>query len=328
MAGMDIDFARVRGRPLELALGGWCLSVALGLACGTVLWSLDVIHAPMVVALALSTTALGTIIPSLTDSGNLDTKLGTHVLATGSIGEFGPILAVSLLLTRKFDAWIQLVVLFGFAALALACALITLRVRTPSILRMLARGMRSSGQLPVCLSLLILSSFVLVAEKIGFEAVVGSFSAGMVVGLATSERTEAEEVFREKMEAICFAVFVPFFFVMSGMKLDVQALVHSPRAMMLVPVFLALFVLVRGTPVLLYGKELQKGERLPVALYSATELPMVVAIAEIAVRMKIMQVEIATALIGAGMLSVLLFPAIADAMLPERVEPLPVTATD
>jgi Kef-type K+ transport system membrane component KefB len=328
MAGMDIDFERVRGRPIELALGGWLLSLGLGLFLSAILWVVGIVQAPTIVALALSTTALGTIIPSLQDSGNLNTHLGTHVLAAGSIGEFGPILATSLLLTRKFDAWLQLTVLVGFAALAVACALIAVRLRTPAILGLLARGMRSSSQLPVCVSLLLLSSFGVIAEKIGFEVVVGSFSAGMVIGLATSGKSEDEELFREKMEAICFAVFVPFFFVMSGMKLDVHAVFHSVRSFILVPGFLAMFVVVRGSPVLLYRSELQKKERLPFVLYSATELTMVVAITEIGLRLNIIEAEIATALIGAGLLSVLLFPAIADATLPQPVQSERARATD
>lgn len=130
------------------------------------------------------------------------------------------------------------------------------------------------------------------------------------------------------MEAICFAGFVPFFFVMSGMKLDVQALFHSARSFMLVPAFLAMFVVVQRSPVLLYRSELRKGERLPFALYSATELPMVVAISEIALRLNIVRTEIATALIGAGLLSVLLFPAIPDATLPPLVRSETASATD
>ena len=125
---------------MELALGGWLLSLGLGLFFGTILWVLGIVQAPMIVALALSTTALGTIIPSLQDSGTLNTRQGTHVLAAGSISEFGPILATSLLLTRKFDAWLQLTVRVGFAALAVTCALIAVRLRTPAILRLLTRG--------------------------------------------------------------------------------------------------------------------------------------------------------------------------------------------
>ena len=138
---------------MELALGRWLLSLGLGLFLRTILWLLSIVQAPMIIALTLSTTALGKIIPSLQDSGRPNTRLGTHVLAAGSIGEFGPILATSLLLTRKFDAWLQLTLLVGFTALAVTCALVAVRLSTPAIQRLLARGMRSSSQLPVCLSL-------------------------------------------------------------------------------------------------------------------------------------------------------------------------------
>lgn len=112
---------RTGSRPADgTALGGWLLSLGLGLFLGAILWALSIVQAPSIVALTVSTTALGTIIPSLQDSGTLNTRLGTHLLAAGSIGEFGPILATSLLLTRKFDAWLQLTVLVGFTALAVA----------------------------------------------------------------------------------------------------------------------------------------------------------------------------------------------------------------
>ena len=318
MAGLDIDFDRVRGRPVELALSGWCISLALGGACGLLLRALGVIQFPTIVALALATTALGTLIPTLKDSGRLNTAFGTHVLAAGSAGEFGPILAASLILTRKFDAWLQVIVLLAFAALAIGSALIALRVRPPSILKLLSRGMRSSSQLPVSASFLIVVAFCVLAEKIGFEAVVGAFSGGLVVGLATQGMGEDEDLFREKIEAICFAVFIPFFFVISGMNLDVRGLLGSTRSIILVPIFLLMFLIVRGVPVLLYRKDLARDEYMPFALYSATALPMVVAITAIGVRTQIMQEEVATALIGAGLLSVLLFPAIADAILARR----------
>ena len=172
------------------------------------------------------------------------------------------------------------------------------------------------------------SSFAVIAEKIGFETVVGSFCAGMVVGLAISGRGEDQELFREKMEAICFAIFVPFFFVMSGMKLDLHALLHSVRPSMLVPVF---SYNVRGgarkSSAALSNRR-RNEERLPFALYSSTQLPMVVAITEIGLRLNIMKTETATALIGAGLLSVLLFPAIANATLPPPVQSETASATD
>ena len=144
----------------------------------------------------------------------------------------------------------------------------------------------------------------------------GAFAAGIIVGLAT--RGEGGKPLRSKIDAVCFGFLVPFFFVTSGMKFDLGALLHSTKTMLLVPGFLILLLVVRGSPVFLYRKDLTKYQRLPFALYSATTLSMVVAITEIGVRSGRMRSDIAAALVGAGMLSVLLFPTIAGVLLSKR----------
>lgn len=150
----------------------------------------------------------------------------------------------------------------------------------------------------MCLSLLILALFDVVSAKIGFEAVLGAFAAGMVVGLAS--RGEGGKVFRDKIEAIFFGFLVPFFFVVSGINLDLGALLQSTRTMLLVPMFLILFLVVRGAPLFLCRNDIAKYERLLFALFSATALPMVVAITVIGVRTGRMQTDIAAALVGAA----------------------------
>jgi Kef-type K+ transport system membrane component KefB len=282
MAGMDLDLQKVKGRPLSLGLRGWIVSLALGLAAAGILHALPLVDAPIMVALVLTTTAMGTFMPILRDAGKLDTKFGSFVIAAGATGEFGPVLAVSLVLTRMFGAWQEAALMLGFVTVALLAGLMALGLRPPKILDLFERGMHSSTQLPVCISLLLLASFDVLSRKIGFEAVLGAFAAGMVVGLAS--RGEANKLFREKMEAICFGFFVPFFFVVSGINLDLGALLKSTKTMLLVPIFLVLFLVVRGAPVFLYRKDLAKEQRWPFALYSATALPMVVAITDIGIR--------------------------------------------
>jgi len=317
MAGLELDLQKVKGRPLTLALRGWVLSLGLALALAFVLHSLPNLNIPMMVGLVLTTTAMGTFLPMLRDAGHLDSGFGRYVLAAGAVGEFAPIIVVSLVLTREYGAWQQIALMLAFAAVAFGAALIALGVRPPKALALLERSMHSSTQLPVVLSLLILASFDLVSRSIGLEAVLGAFAAGMVVGLAA--QGEPGKLFRQKTEAMCFGFFVPFFFVVSGINLDLRALLQSPKSMLLVPLFLLLFLLVRGAPVFLYGNDIPKRERLPLALYSATALPMVVAITNIGVRTGNMPAEIAAALVGAGVLSVLLFPTIGGGLLAKRV---------
>ena len=316
MAGLELDLQKVKGRPLTLALRGWVLSLALALTAAFLLHSAPFVHAPMMVALVLTTTAMGTFMPILRDAGHLDTRFGTFVLAAGAVGEFAPIVVVSLVLTPEYGAWQEVALMLGFAAVAFAAALIALGLRPPKVVVLLERGMHSSTQLPILLSLLFLASFDLLSQKVGLEPVLGALAAGMVAGLAA--QGDAGKLFRQKSEALSFGFFVPFFFVVSGMNLDLHSLLQSTKSMLLVPLFLFLLLVVRGAPVLLYRKEMPKYERLPFALYSATALPMVVAITSIGVRTGEMRPDIAAALVGAALMSVLLFPTLAVALLTKR----------
>jgi Kef-type K+ transport system membrane component KefB len=313
MAGMELDLAKVRGRPLILGLWGWLLSLALGFLFAEILHVLFHVDAPIMLALALTTTAMGTFLPMLRDGGQLTSSFGSFVVAAGVVGEFGPVIAVSLILTRLFGTWQELALMFGFVIVAFLAALIALGLRPPKVLELFERGMHSSTQLPVTISCLLLASFDVLSATIGLEAVLGAFAAGMVVGLAS--RGEDNKLFREKMAAICFGFFVPFFFVVSGINLDLGSFIHKPQTMLLVPGLLVLFLIIRGVPVFLYRDVLTKAERWPLALYSATALPMVVAITSIGVRRGVMRTDIAAAFVGAGLFSVLLFPSIANALL-------------
>lgn len=313
MAGLDLDLQKVKGRPLSLALRGWVLSLGLALGATVLLHSLPFLRAPMMVALVLTTTAMGTFLPILKDAGHLDTRFGTYVLAAGAVGEFAPVVVVSLVLTHEYGAWQEVALMLAFAAVAFGAALIALGLRPPKVLALLDRSMNSSTQLPIATSMLLLVSFDLLSRRVGLEAVLGSFAAGMVVGLAS--QGEPGKLFRQKIEALCFGFFVPFFFVVSGINLDLGALLHTTTSMLLVPLFLLLFLVVRGAPVFLYSNEMPKYQRLPFALYSATALPMVVAITNVGVRTGHLRTDIAAALVGAALMSVLLFPALAGALM-------------
>jgi Kef-type K+ transport system membrane component KefB len=313
MAGMELDLERVRGHPLTLAIRGWVLSLVLGLVVAAQLYVLPIVHSLMMVGLALSTTALGTLLPILRDAGLLETEFGRLVLAAGAAGEFGPVVMVSLVLTGQYSEWLKIGLMLTFVAIAFGGARIALGARPPRVIGLLTRTMESSSQLPVRLSLLLLASFVVLSEKLGFELIPGAFAAGMVVGLAS--RGEAGKPLRRKVEAVCFGFLVPFFFVTSGIKFDLTTLLHSAQAMLLLPALLILLFIVRGVPLFLYRHDLAKGQRLPFALYSATALPLLVAISAIGVQTGRMRSEIAAALVGAGMLSVLFFPTFAGVLL-------------
>jgi Kef-type K+ transport system membrane component KefB len=326
MAGVELDFGQIKGRPLSLAALGWITSLLLGFAAVGMLHVIPQVRAPQMVTLALCTTGLGTLVPVFRDGGQLDTPFGRFFLAAGTLGEVGPIVAMSLLLSQQYSTWQEIGFLLAFLAIVGVAAAVGMGARPPKVLGFLSRTMHSSSQLPVRISLLLLGALFVLAEDFGFESIFGAFAAGMVIGVAT--RGAQGESMREKLDAVCFGWFYPFFFVGTGIKFDIVALTRDLTTMLLVPAFLVLFLVVRGTPVFLYRNDIARRERLPFALSSAVaSLSIVVVITELGARSHVMSTDIAAALIGAALLSVLLFPTIAGVMLQRIAAPLPNAGT-
>jgi Kef-type K+ transport system membrane component KefB len=259
--------------------------------------------------------------PVLRDAGELDTPLGPFVLAAGVAGEFCPLIVTAIVLTSNREPGIAFVLLLGFMAVSALAALLALRARPPRFVATAQRTMETSGQFAVRLALLVLFALVLLASEFGFDIVLGAFAAGLIVGLIT--KSEEAEGFRIRLEGIGFGFVIPIFFVATGMRFDLEALFASPTNLLRLPVFLGLFLLARGVPaLLLYRGVLPRSDRVPLALYSATALPIVVAVTTIGLETGHMRPENAAALVGAGMLSVLLLPLTALS-LRRREEPAP-----
>jgi Kef-type K+ transport system membrane component KefB len=324
LAGLEINFDRVRGRPLELATVGWLASAALGFGIAAILQSEGKVISTLVIGLCLVTTSLGTLVPILKDGGLLETRFGSYVVGVGTIGEFGPIILVSLLL--GVDRAGKAALLLGvFTAIALAAAVLALRWRPTRIILLIERTMRQSAQLAVRLSWLVLVLLLYITARFGLDVILGAFAAGLVVGLVA--QGHLGNPLRTRLDAIGYGVFVPIFFVTSGMKLDVDALFEHTSTAVRLPVFLVLFLLVRGLPALLYSRDLPRSDLLPLGLLSATALPLIVAVTAIALDTSRIKPENAAALIGAGMLSVLIFPMTALALRRRTAEPGAIPAT-
>nr|WP_256354222.1 cation:proton antiporter [Variovorax sp. dw_308] len=315
MAGIELDFGEIKGRPLLLGVGGWVLSVGVGLAVVGAMHLIPNVDAPLMTVLALCTTGLGMLVPALRDDGRMDSRFGRLLMAAGTMGEVAPIVAMSVLLSTQYSSLKEAGFLLVFLVIVGAAIVTGLRARPPRLQAMLDRHINSSTQMPVRFSLLLLGVMLLIAQSFGFENILGAFAAGMVVGQAT--RGPVGKPLRHKLETLSFAWFYPFFFVGTGIKFDITALARDTRTMLLVPAFVLLFLLVRGVPVLLYRGQLAKGESLPFALSSAVpSLSIVVVIGEIGAHTGSMRPDASAALVGAALLSVLLFPTLAGVLQP------------
>jgi Kef-type K+ transport system membrane component KefB len=317
MGGLELDFADIKGRPIVLAIGGWAVSVVLSVMIVALLRLNPGVQAPWMVALAMCTTGLSVIVPAFRDGGILATPFGRNLLAAGTLGEVGPIVAMSLLLSQHYTFWQESGFLLAFLLIIAVAFAVGMGVRPPRVLEILSRHLNKTTQLPVKVSLLMLAGLLLLGEKFGLETFSGAFAAGMILAVAT--RGERGNVLREKMETLCFGWFYPFFFVGAGIQFDVGALGHDLPTMLLVPVFAAVFLIVRGLPAFLYRGRLDPAQLLPFALSSAVpSLTIIVVITEIGVRNKSMNTNVAAAMISAAMLAVLVFPTLATALLSRR----------
>jgi Kef-type K+ transport system membrane component KefB len=309
-AGYEIDFERIKGRPLKLGALGWLLSIGLAYGIGGVLAAAGVIVSFLYTGSAMATTAIGTLIPILRDNGELKTKFGTYLLAAGGVGEFGPILLVTLVLSTT-NPLHEAAILVAFILLAIAVALVSVRLAWrgwPA----LERTFEASSQLAVRITVVLVFGLVLLAGKLGLDVLIGGFVAGMITRLAL--KGHELQVFESKLTAVGFGFFVPFFFVTSGIEFDIDAL-GSVEALLKLALFFVLFLVVRGTPaLLLYRGVLKARERFALAFYSATELPLVVAITTLAVDGGHMKSSTAAGLVGAAMLSTLVFPFVGLAL--------------
>ncbi len=310
-AGYEINFDRIRGAPVRLGGRGWLMSIGIAYGLGGVLALLGVIDSFVYTGSAMATTAIGTLIPILRDTGEMKTRFGTYLLGAGAVGEFGPILLVTLFLSTGHPLR-EAVILVFFVAIAVTIALLSMGVVWRE-LPMIERTLEASDQLAVRVTVVLIFGLVGLAGHLHLDILLGGFVAGMITRAAL--RGQEISVFDSKLTAVGFGFFIPFFFIYSGMNFDLEAL-GSAGAMAKLVMFFGLFLVVRGAPaLLLYRHALPSPQRAALAFYCATELPLVVAITTLAVEAGQMKTSTAAGLVGAAMLSTLVFPFVARGLL-------------
>ncbi|MFZ0088323.1 MAG: cation:proton antiporter [Solirubrobacteraceae bacterium] len=306
-AGYEIDLERIEGQPLRLGVAGWVLSLVLAYTLAGLLSIVGVVVSALYTGSALTTTAIGTLIPILADTGELKTRFGTFLLAAGAVGEFGPVLVLTLILSAQGTVHNALI-LVAFVAVAVAIAVLAARSSIWT-LPLFERTLESSSQLAVRWILVLIFALVVLAFHLGLDLLLGGFAAGVITRHVLGKR-EAH-VFDSKLTGIAFGVFVPFFFIVSGMKLDLSALFSSTAGLAKMVLFFFLFLVVRGLPaLLLYRGVLARRDRITLALMSSTQLPLVLAITTLAIAGGHMRPSTAAALVGAAVLSTLIFPVL------------------
>ena len=315
LAGYELELVHFRDRSGRLATVGWLTSAAVSVAVTGVLAASGFVHAFVPVALALTTTALGTLLPILRDNHMLDGTLGRFIMPAGAVGEFFPIVGIAVFLGSKGRLYglLSLVVMCG---LALGLAWLPRLARLDRIGAISRQGENATSQTTLRLTVMLLFGLLVFASDFGLDVVLGAFLAGVVLRRWAPGDVEALE---GKLDAVGYGFFIPVFFVSSGMGLDLDSIAGAPARLV---VFFLLLLGVRGLPSLVfYRRDLAPRERLQMTLLTATSLPLLVALSEVGLASGEMLPENAAALVGAGVLSVMVFPGLAVAL--NRPAPAP-----
>jgi Kef-type K+ transport system membrane component KefB len=324
LAGLEIDLDRLRGALLRVTLTAYAVSFGLAVVVGLGLRALDLVRSPLLVAIMLSATGLGVILPILKDAGQTTTPFGQVVVAGASIAEVAPIVLLSLFFSGESSGTgAKIVLLAGFAAFVAAVGIAIAGLqRSMRLSATLVRLQDTTAEIRVRAAFLLLCAFAALAAKLGLEAILGAFLAGATLKLVDRDRAMSHPLFHLKLEAAGFGVFVPFFFVVTGMRLDVDALLGSGSALARVPIFLAALVVVRALPALLYRPFAERrGQLLAAGLLQATSLSLLVVGGQIGVDLGVIRPTNYAALVAAGLVSVVVFPLVALTLLRGATQP-------
>jgi Kef-type K+ transport system membrane component KefB len=313
LAGLEIEFEQLRGRLVGIAGLGFAVSFGLAVVVALALDGLGQVDTPLLVAIILVATSLGVVVPVLKDAGQSSSRLGQLVIAAASIADFGAVILLSLFFSREATSTTtKLVLLGGFLLVVAAFALALVGAeRSMRLSDVLVRLQDTTAQIRVRGAFLLLAGFVALAESLGLEVILGAFLAGAVLSLVDRDRMMTHPAFRTKLDAVGYGVFIPVFFVASGIRFDLDALFASASTVARVPFFLAALLVVRGLPALLYRPSVGGRHTFVAALLQSTSLPFIVAASMIGMDLDLLDEATGAGLIAAGLLSVLLFPLLA-----------------
>jgi Kef-type K+ transport system membrane component KefB len=308
LAGYELDPRLLRQQPGRLAIGGWVMSAAIAVGVTAGLTAAGYIRDYVPVGLALTTTALGTLLPILRDNNMLGGEFGRHVFAAGAVGELFPILIIAVFLGQR-GSFVALASVALVGALALTLTFVPRLARSAAMQRIVTEGQEATGQVTLRWSMVLLFALLAVASRFGLDVVLGAVLAGMVLRGWTRHLNMDTESLEHKFDAVGYGLFIPIFFIYSGMSFDLKSISEDPLRLLL---FFVLLLVVRGLPSLLvYRRTLTPVQRLEMTFITATSLPLLIALAAIGEQDGVMLPSTAASLIGAGVLSVLVFPLIA-----------------
>jgi len=317
LAGFEVDFEGIKGNPLRNAIVAWIAGFALALVVAFSMQQMDFTSAFFLLAIAISTTSLGSLIPILQDTGQIGTRFGTNILSLGTIGEFAPVLLIAFALNRSRAGYLTALAVLGFVAVVVILLAVNRRAisrnKESMVRRIAIQTLDASAQFGVRITMVLLIALVYLAARFDLDVLLGAFAGGFIVGqlgdvTSSKDSRKVMEWLKVKFEAIGYGVLVPIFFVVTGIEFRLDALLESRTALILMPVMVVVFFIVRGLPVLLGYQRFTPKMRFRLAIVTATQLPLLVTVIDRMTAQGDIPADVAAGIIGAAVISVTVFP--------------------
>jgi Kef-type K+ transport system membrane component KefB len=325
LAGQEVEVERFRGPTFRLTAASFAVGVALAVPIAIGLRQIAAGTDVLLLALALTASSVGVMVPVLRDARETDTEFGQLAIMAGSVGEFAALLLLTVLFSARPEAtWVQIAYLLALGAAAIVGAIVLRRLwRSAWLRRALLATDQSTSQLRVRGSFVILLAFTALANRFGVNALLGAFVGGVVLNVADSDDRPTQQRYQGKLHAIGYGFLVPVFFIVTGVQFDVRSLFASASSLALMPALVAGILIARAGPALLYRRKLGGRPAAAAGLLQATTLTFPVVVAQVGRSLGLLTSATAAALVGAALLSVLLFPAAALALRPwtENADP-------
>lgn len=316
LLGLDLELEGITTRSLRIAGASQAMSIVIAFAITFGLVAVGFLDgSPVLVAVALLSTSLGVVAPVLLDAGERHSPMGRQLIISGSVSEFVGVIMLSLLFSAG-DRLESALLLLGFGTCLLLAFGAILRIsHLGRLARALVKLQDTTAQIRVRASMLLLISCMILANIFGVELLLAAFVAGFLQNIIDTEWEKTHPSFHGKLEALGFGFLVPIFFVTTGIQFDLRGMLADTDGLVLIPILVVALLLVRGLPVVLYTGLMDRRRLIAAGLMQSTALPLLLAAAQLGVALNVLDRVTANAMTAAGLISTLVFPPLALAIL-------------
>ena len=347
LAGMEIDFANlnmerahsVPGRgartslsaagkhrlrtlgPVPLSLLSFLLTLALSTIVGFTLLRLGLVRSPWMMALIMSTTSLGVVMPVLKEQELTRGRFGQSILIAALIADFTTMLLITIVVaTVSHGLTFELLLISVLFVVVFLLYRLGIMDRVQAVRRRLDDLSHATARIKIRGAFTIMLLFVVLAETLGAEIILGAFIAGAMLSLiSTREDMEATH----QLEAVGFGFFIPIFFIMVGANFNLGVLAGSPAALLLLPFLVMAAFLVKLLPALLFRLQFTWRETLSAGFLLSARLSLIIAASAIGLNLGIISESINTIIILVAIVTVSVAPLIFNRIVPRSAETTP-----